>query len=120
MSAAGVKMLTVRMSSPGIDGADLADARFSDGSVVTAPVGSYHPNAWGFHDMHGNAWEWTSSVRSGSPEDNSRERVALGGSFFDRPERCRLSVQVSYPEWQRVFNVGFRVVSNDDLGSRKE
>jgi formylglycine-generating enzyme required for sulfatase activity len=36
--------------------------------------------------------------------------VVRGGSFYDRPERARSAFRLSYPAWQRVFNVGFRVV----------
>jgi hypothetical protein len=37
-------------------------------------------------------------------------KVVRGGSFCDRPERATAAARQSYPSWQRVFNVGFRVV----------
>jgi formylglycine-generating enzyme required for sulfatase activity len=35
-----------------------------------------------------------------------------GGSYYDRPQRSRSAFRLSYPTWQRVHNVGFRVVAD--------
>lgn len=103
-----------------MEGADLADARFNDSAVVTAPVGSYRANAWSLYDMHGNSAEWTCSVYRPYPyRDNDGRsdpqtegrKVVRGGSFYDSPKRCRSAFRLDYPPWQRVFNVGFRVVA---------
>jgi formylglycine-generating enzyme required for sulfatase activity len=99
-----------------------ADTRFDDKAVVTANVGGYEPNAWGLYDMHGNAAEWTVSTYKPYPyRDNdgrnlataTGHKVVRGGSFYDRPPRCRSSFRLNYPAWQRVHNVGFRVVCED-------
>jgi formylglycine-generating enzyme required for sulfatase activity len=96
------------------------DARFNDGSLVSASVGSYRPNAWGLFDMHGNLAEWTRTAYSPYPydEDDGRnasdaagQKVVRGGSWRDRPARCRSSFRLNYAPYQRVFNVGFRVVA---------
>jgi len=97
-----------------------AVATVNDGATVTADVGKYQPNSWGIHDMHGNVSEWTLTTYKPYPYDPTDGRdagladgpkVVRGGSFYDRPERARSAFRLSYPAWQRVFNVGFRVVS---------
>jgi formylglycine-generating enzyme required for sulfatase activity len=100
------------------------DERFSDGALVTTEVGKYRANPWGLHDMHGNVWEWTRSTyrpypydsRDGrdAPPDAGRKTVR-GGSWYDRPKRCRSAFRLSYPPWRRVYNVGFRVVCTAKL-----
>ena len=79
------------------------DPRFNDGGLVTMPIGSYRPNPWGLYDMHGNVWEWTCTARG-------NRMIVRGGSWRDRPYRATASFWLSYPPYQRVFNVGFRVV----------
>jgi formylglycine-generating enzyme required for sulfatase activity len=99
------------------------EARFNDGKLVTADVGGYAPNYWGLHDMHGNAWEWTLSAYRPYPWNEADGRnepgakdtvVARGGSWYDRPKRSRSAFRLSYPAWQKVYNVGFRVVVEDE------
>lgn len=95
------------------------DARFNDGGFVSESVGKYKPNAWGLSDMHGNVAEWTSSPyqpypysEAASPEGPVK-RVVRGGSWYDRPKRCTSSYRFGYREYQKVFNVGFRVIVAD-------
>jgi formylglycine-generating enzyme required for sulfatase activity len=97
----------------------LRDDRFNDAALVTAEVGRYEPNPWGLYDLHGNAAEWTRSLYAPYPyrDDDGRndpaadgQRVVRGGSWFDRPERCRSAFRLAYEPYQPVFNVGFRVV----------
>ena len=107
------------------------DARFNDGALVTADVGCYHPNAWGLHDMHGNAAEWTCSEYqfATTAADDVRKRdarmkkVVRGGSWRDRPKLCRSASRWAYDPWQKVFNVGFRVIiegSSEQTAVEKE
>jgi len=97
----------------------LCEERCHDGAVATANVGSYRPNAWGLYDMHGNVAEWTLSTYEPYPYGNDDGRnaptsegrkVVRGGSWYDRPKRCRSAFRLSYPVWQKVYNVGFRMV----------
>jgi formylglycine-generating enzyme required for sulfatase activity len=103
------------------------DERFDDQALVTVDVGRYQPNAWGLHDMHGNAWEWTRTAYKAYPyrDHDGRNRlaadnrsVARGGSWQDRPKRCRSAFRLSYPIWQKVHDVGLRVVI--EVGQPKE
>jgi formylglycine-generating enzyme required for sulfatase activity len=99
-----------------------SDTRFDDGAIATAKVGRYKPNSWGLYDVHGNVAEWTLSTYRSYPyrEDDGRNspsssgrKVVRGGSYYDRPRRCRSAFRLSYPSWQRVHNVGFRVVTQE-------
>ncbi len=94
----------------------------NDGAVVLDNVGRYAPNAWGLCDMHGNVAEWTLTTYRPYPyaadgRDNGLaegNKVVRGGSFYDRPERARSAFRLSFPPWQRVFDVGFRVVVTEE------
>ena len=102
-----------------VSGNIACDERFNDGVIASAAVGSFEPNAWGLFDVHGNAAEWTRSLYRPLPYDDEDgrndvaaegRRVVRGGSFRDRPSRCRSSFRLDFPQWQPVPGVGFRVV----------
>ena len=88
--------------------------------VVTAPVGSFEPNAFGVHDMHGNVFEWVedcwNASYAGAPSDGSAWqsgdctlRVLRGGSWSSDPGLMRSALRYRYTTGNRVKDVGFRV-----------
>ena len=95
------------------------DDRFDDGVIHLAEVDRYEANLWGLKNMHGNVAEWTRSTYHPYPYDPGLEdnhdgdlakKTVRGGSWYDRPKHARAGFRQAYPAWQRVHNVGFRIV----------
>lgn len=112
-AAANVADITFHVWSKG-PSADIAPC--NDRYPHTAPVGSYPPNAWGFHDMIGNALEWTGTCWTDTPDSGTGDcyrRALRGGSWLtpmpdDRLAR-RVDARIGYTE----FNIGFRVARDE-------
>jgi len=121
LAVKGVNPQPIKNPPPDLD-FEPKDIRSNDGVLHLAKVGSYTPNAWGLHDMHGNVAEWTRSAPMAYPyraddgrNDASRsgKRIVRGGGWHDRQYRCTSAYRLSFPDWQKVYNVGFRVVIED-------
>ncbi|MXW73451.1 MAG: formylglycine-generating enzyme family protein [Gammaproteobacteria bacterium] len=85
-----------------------------------APVGSFEPNAFGLHDVHGNVYEWVEDCWNGSyegaPADGSAwlsgdcgRRIVRGGAWDDFPDDLRIALRVSAAPDRRDSYYGFRV-----------
>ena len=86
----------------------------------TIPVGSFGPNQFGLHDVHGNVWEWVEDCwngsYSGAPVDGEANttgdcsrRVLRGGSWFSRPRNLRSAIRNRFRIGYRSSFFGFRV-----------
>ena len=94
------------------------NASYSRGLVDgTTPVGKYSANPWGFHDMHGNVYEWCAdwhgTYPSGSltnPEGpaSGLQRVIRGGSWLAGETNLRSAERIKALV-ARTDNYGFRV-----------
>jgi formylglycine-generating enzyme required for sulfatase activity len=86
----------------------------ADGSMHM--VGTKLPNAWGIHDMLGNASEWCQDrMRSLSGVEPaamwSNRRALRGGSIVSRKDQCRASLRQSWFADRYTSFTGFRVVA---------
>ncbi|GAA2648411.1 formylglycine-generating enzyme family protein [Paractinoplanes durhamensis] len=70
-------------------------------------VGGKQPNAWGLHDMLGNAWDWCWDIYDA--EGYGAYRVLRGGGWFDEHWSCRASVRRRSHPSLRLDDVSFRV-----------
>jgi formylglycine-generating enzyme len=85
-----------------------------------AIVGTYPPNAWGLHDMHGNTFEWCRDwyhrkLPGGVDPDlylaTASSRVRRGGCWADEGWPCRSAFRLRFEPERRYDHIGFRVVA---------
>ena len=97
----------------------LKQANYREGNVgKTTVVGTYPANAWGFHDMHGNVWEWCSDWYGDYPDGSASDpvgpsdgtrRVFRGGSWSYVGRSMRSAIRdVGAPDY-RSYTLGFRL-----------
>ncbi len=89
------------------------DQDVDDGTLLQVDSKSFEANPYGLYSMHGNIAEWTRSpyvsYQSGKAIGDDRI-VVRGGSYLDRSELSAAYSRKAYYPWQRIFNVGFRII----------
>ncbi len=91
----------------------------------TVRVGSYPPNGFGLHDVHGNVWEWVQDCVNdgyvGAPTDGSawatgkcHRRIIRGGSWVDYPVGARSAIRSGLGSGDRGRTLGLRVARTLD------
>ncbi len=101
-------------------GGSLDDVAWYEGNCggYTKPVGTKKANAWGLHDMNGNAWEWVQDCYSvelpGGTDPLAKEigldRVIRGGGWIKDAANCRLATRSYRAQMaSQCFSIGFRL-----------
>lgn len=94
------------------------EANVDDGYLIQTDSKKFEANPFGLHSMHGNIAEWTRSDYLPYPYNEkskatSEYKVARGGSYIERAKFSTAYARKAYYPWQRVHNVGFRVIIED-------
>jgi len=87
----------------------------------TVAVDQYPANAYGLHNMHGNAaewvWDWYGGYGSGAvtnpcgPE-NGNAKIVRGGGWNDHPKHIRSAYRGAQPADTGLYSIGIRLVKN--------